>query len=64
MTGMTWRSIAVAAQRSGEVGERGGPYPGFGARKTLVLNSAVHPEFPDRMVGVMFRATSCAYCES
>ena len=46
--------------RSGEVGERGGPCPGFGARKTLGLNSAEHPEFPDRMVGVRAHATSSA----
>ena len=34
--------MVVAAQRSGEVSERGGPCPGFGARKTLVVNYAVH----------------------
>ena len=60
-TGMTsaW-SVAAAAQGSGEVGERGGPCPVFRARKTLVLNSAEHPEFPDRVVGQAL-ATSSAY---
>ena len=54
------RSAAVAALRSGEVGERSGPCPGFGARKTLGLKSAEHLEFPDRMVGVGAHATSSA----
>ena len=46
--------------RPDEVGERGGPCPALMGTLNVRLNSAVHPEFPDRAVEARTCATSLA----